>query len=119
MSKKNVDEYLAALPKDVRATLARLRKAITTAAPTASEVISYGIPAYKHRGMLVSFGAAKQHCAFYVMSESAMKAHKDDLSPYDTAKGTIRFPIGGSLPDGLVKKLVRTRIRENEAAKAS
>ncbi len=42
-----------------------------------------------------------------------MEAHKDELKPYDTAPGTIRFPAGKPLPAALVKKLVRARIEEN------
>lgn len=115
MGTSSVDEYLDALPQDARDALAKLRRAIRAAAPMASEVISMGVPTYRHQGTLVSFSAAKHHCAFYVMSEAAMHAHKADLTNHDTAKTAIRFPAGAPLADALVKKLVRTRIRENQA----
>ena len=92
-----------------------MRKTIRAAAPEAAEVISYRIPAYKHRGLLVGFAAFKDHCSFHVMSMSVMDAHKDELRAYDTGKGTIRFPPGKPLPAALVKKLVKARIDENEA----
>ena len=112
---RDVDDYLAAAPEEARATLEKLRKTIKATAPEANEVISYRIPTYKHHGMLVGFGATKNHCAFYVMSTSVMDAYKAELKPYDTGKGTIRFPAGNPLPDELVTKLIKARIAENEA----
>lgn len=112
---RDIDDYLARVPDEARATLEKLRKVIRAAAPRATETISYQIPTFKHHGPLVAFAAFPNHCGFYVMSPAVMKAHKDELEPYDTATATIRFPIGESLPTALVKKLVKARIAENEA----
>ena len=108
-----VDEYLAAVPKEARATLEKIRKAIKAAAPNAVEVISYQMPTYKHHGMLVGFAAFKDHCSFFP-GANPVATYKDELKNYKTAKGTIRFPIGKPLPAALVKKLVKARIAENE-----
>ena len=114
-----VEEFLAAVPSDARAALEELRKTIKTAAREAVEVISYGVPAFKYHGRpLVSFGAAKNHCAFYVQSPAVMEAHRNDLKDYDTAKGTVRFPADKPLPADLVQKLVKARIEENQALAA-
>jgi uncharacterized protein YdhG (YjbR/CyaY superfamily) len=110
---QTVDDYLAALPDDARATLEKLRKVIKAAAPKATEVISYQMPMYKHHGMLVGFAAFKDHCSFFP-GANPVATHKDELKAYETSKGTIRFPIGKPLPAALVKKLVKTRIAENE-----
>ena len=110
-----IDEYLAALSDDKRAALGKLRKTIKAAAPKAEECISYGLPAFRLNGMLVGFGAAAKHCAFYPMSSSTVAAHKDELADYDTSKGTIRFPADKPLPVALVRKLVKARIAENGA----
>ena len=64
----SVDDYLAAVPEDARAALEKLRKTIKAAAPGATEVISYQIPAYRYHGLLVGFAAFKDHCTFHVMS---------------------------------------------------
>ena len=111
---KTVDEYMAALPDDVRATLEKIRKAIKAAAPKANEVISYQMPMYKHHGMLIGFAAFKNHCSIFP-GTGAIERHKDELKGYGTSKGTIRFPIGKPLPAALVKKLVKERVAENEA----
>ena len=111
---RDVDDYLAALPEDSRATLKRLRKTIRAAAPKSVEKISYRMPMYSYLGMLVGIAAFKDHCSLFI-GPSVIKAHKDLLKRYDTSKGTIRFPIDKPLPVTLVKKLVKARIRENEA----
>ncbi len=103
-----VDEYLASLSPDKRAALRRLRKAIKTAAPTAEEYISYRLPAFRLEGrMLVGFGAAEHHCAFYLLSSTVVGAHKEDLKNYDTSTGAIRFQADKPLPAALVRKLVK------------
>ncbi|MBA2263645.1 MAG: DUF1801 domain-containing protein [Chloroflexi bacterium] len=111
-----VDAYLAKLPENARATLEILRKTIRAVAPDATETISYGVPGFKLKRPLVSYGAARNHCALYVMSPAVMEALADELRGYDTSKGTVRFPIDQPLPAELVKKLVQRRIAETEAA---
>ena len=113
---KTIDEYLGALRADQRAALTFLRRTIRAAAPEAVECISYQLPAFRLEGqLLVAFGAAANHCSFYPMSSSTVKAHEVELRNYDTSKGTIRFPANRPLPARLVRKLVRARIAENRS----
>jgi len=112
-SVQTVDDYLATLPADARATLEKLRKTIRAAAPKATEGISYQMPMFKHHGMLVGFAAFKDHCSFFPGAKP-VATFKDELKDYKTSKGTIRFPIGKPLPAALVKKIVKARIEENE-----
>lgn len=114
---KDIDEYLASVPLDMRAALEKLRRAIKAAAPDATEVISYQIPTFRLHGPLVAFGAAAKHCGFYVMSAAVMETYKDELKPYSKAKTTVRFTPDKPLPDDLVKKLVLARVAETEAAR--
>jgi uncharacterized protein YdhG (YjbR/CyaY superfamily) len=109
---KTIDEYLAPLSSEKRAALEKLRRAVRSAAPKAEECISYQIPAFRLGGrLLVAFGAAANHCAFYPGS-FPVETHKDELKAYDTSKGTIRFRAASPLPAALVRKLVKTRIAE-------
>ena len=111
----DVDSYLAEVSPEARATLEKLRKTIKAMVPGAVEVISYQIPTFKLDGRgLVSYAAFKDHCSFFP-GAAPIKAHEDDLKSYVTSKGTIRFPTDKPLPATLVKKLVKTRIKENEA----
>ena len=110
-----IDQYLARVSADKRAALEKLRSAIQLAAPKAEECISYGIPAFRLDGkVLVFFGAATNHCAFYP-GAYPIERHRDELEKYDTSKGTIRFRPDRPLPATLVRKLVRTRIAERAA----
>jgi uncharacterized protein YdhG (YjbR/CyaY superfamily) len=110
------DGYLAALSADKRAALEKLRKIIRAAVPKAEECLSYGLAAFRLDGKpLVALGAGANHCAFYPMSGATLAAHKDELSNYETSKGTIRFQADKPLPAALVRKLVKARIAENAA----
>ena len=114
-SKSEVDDYLADVSPEARATLEKLRQTIKAVVPRAVEVISYQIPTFKLDGrMLVSYAAFKNHCSFFP-GAAPIKAHEEELKSYQTSKGTIRFATGKPLPAALVKKLVRARIKENEA----
>jgi uncharacterized protein YdhG (YjbR/CyaY superfamily) len=109
---QTIDEYLAPLTAEKRAALERLRRDIQAAAPAAEECISYGIPTFRLDGRaLVSFGAARDHCAFYPGAHP-IEAHKDELAAYDTSKGTVRFAADHPLPAALVRKLVEARTAE-------
>ena len=111
---KTIDEYLAPLSEDQRAALETIRQAIRAAAPQAEECISYQIPAFRLNGkVLVGFGAAAKHCAFYPMSSRTVSELGELLRKYDTSKGTIRFPSTKPLPASLIRKLVKARIAEN------
>ena len=112
-----IDAMLAALPADQRAALQHLRETIRAAATGAEEGISYGAPAFRYRGRpLVSYGAAKSHCAFYCMSPALMVERQAALAGFDTSKGTIRFTPGAPIPDELVADIVRARLAELDAA---
>lgn len=108
------DEYLAALNTDQRRALEKLRKDVKSAAPQTEECINYGIPGFRLNGkLLVSYGAAAKHCAFY--PGSTLQAFKKQLKNYDTSgKGTLRFPADRPLPSALVKKIVKARIAEQK-----
>ena len=112
---QSIDDYLAPLSPEKRAALEQLRRAIQSAAPRAEECISYDVPGFRlGRRLLVSFGAATNHCAFYP-GAAPIRAHRAALKAYSTSTGTIRFPIDQPLPAALVRKLVKTRVAEYAA----
>jgi len=110
----SVDAYLAAVPEPARSALIDLRRVIREAAPEAEEVISYGMPVFKHHGHLVGIAAFKNHCSFFPMSGSQIEAHRNELKTFYTSKGTIRFTPDHPLPADLVRRIVLARVAENE-----
>jgi len=116
----SIDQYLAALPEEQRAALAKLRKTISAAAPKATEKISYAMPAFEQDGrFLVSYAAFKDHCSFYPASAAVMEALGEELEPYFSGKGTLRFQADEPIPAALVRKIVRVRLQENTARRPS
>jgi uncharacterized protein YdhG (YjbR/CyaY superfamily) len=113
---KTIDEYLAGVDADHRDALQKLRATIHTVAPRAEECISYGIPAFRLNGRsLVFFGAWANHCAFYPGNSNTLKKFRNEVKNFQTSKGTLRFSPDKPMPVALVKKLLKTRIAENNA----
>jgi uncharacterized protein YdhG (YjbR/CyaY superfamily) len=110
---KSVDEYIASQPEAVRSILGRVRGAIRKAVPEAEEVISYQIPAYKlQSGPVLYFAGWKQHYSLYPATGRVIAAFKDELSPYEIDKGTIRFPLSQPVPVQLIGRIARFRAKE-------
>jgi len=112
---KDVESYFASVPKEARPALEKIRATVKATAPKATEKISYQMPMFYHQGPLVAYASFKDHSSFFPMSVKVMEAHKDELKPYSKSKGTIRFPVDKPLPAALIKKLVRAKLKENEA----
>jgi len=114
---KNVDEYLAGVPEPARSTLNKVRAAIRSAVPPdATETISYRIPAFKYKAVLVWFAAFSNHCSLFPTA-AVIEAFQNELKGFSTSKGTIQFPTDRPLPTALVKKLVKARVAQIESKK--
>jgi len=112
---KSVDEYLAGVPEPARSTLKRTRAIIRSVVPAeTTEMISYGIPMFRYNGMLVGYAAFKSHCSLFPTGSGVIKKFEKELKDFPTSKGTIRFPVDKPLPSALLKKIVKTRVAENE-----
>jgi uncharacterized protein YdhG (YjbR/CyaY superfamily) len=111
---KNVDAYIAASPKEVQDKLKEVRAAIREASPTAVESISYRMPYYNYKGRLAWFGLQKSHIGLY-LRPPVVEEHKNELSGYETTKSAVHIPLDEKIPIALNKKLVKARMRKNEA----
>ena len=112
---KNVDEYLAGTSESARSTLKHIRVVIRSVVPKeTTEVISYGIPMFKFNGMLVGYAAFKKHCSLFPTGSGVLDRFEKELKGYRTSKGTIQFPSEKPLPDALLKKIVKARVKENK-----
>lgn len=108
----SIDEYIGTFPKEVQEILKKLRAVVKEAAPEAEERISYRMPTFSQKGNLVHFAAYKKHIGFYP-TPSGIQAFKNELSAYEGAKGSVKFPIDEPLPYTLIGKIVRFRVTEN------
>jgi uncharacterized protein YdhG (YjbR/CyaY superfamily) len=111
---KTVDEYLAGTPEPPRSTLQHIRKVIRSVVPKeTTEVISYRIPMFKFNGMLVGYAAFAKHCSLFPTGSGVIEKFAKELEGYHTSRGTIRFPPDRPLPDALIRKIVKQRVKEN------
>ena len=112
---RTVDEYLESTPEPARSTLEHIRKVIWSVVPKETiEVISYRIPMFKYRGMLVGYAAFAKHCSLLPTGSGVIERFSKELKNYSTNKGTIRFLPDKPLPDSLIKKIVKARVAENK-----
>lgn len=114
-----MDEFIANSPKEAQAPLRKIRALIRKAAPGAEETINYGIPTFKLNGNLVHFAGFKSHIGFYP-APAGIEKFKRELSAYETAKGSVKFPLDAPIPYDLIERIVRFRVKENlEKGKAA
>lgn len=111
---KTVDEYIAETPEPARSTLKHIRAVIKSVVPKeTTEVISYRIPMFKYNGMLVGYAAFAKHCSLFPTGSGVIEKFAKELKAYRTSRGTIQFPSDEPLPDALLRKIVKQRIKEN------
>lgn len=108
---KNMDEYISLFPTDVQTILEKIRLTIKKAAPTTQETINYQMPTFTLHGNLVHFAAFKNHIGFYP-TPSGIENFKKELSVYEGAKGSVRFPLDKPIPYALIGKIVKFRVKE-------
>ena len=108
----SIDEYIAEFPPQTQNALREMRALIKSAAPDASETISYAIPTFDLNGHLVHFAGFKRHIGFYPTGRG-VEEFADELGPYKSGKGSVQFPLGQPLPAELIRRIVERRVEEN------
>jgi uncharacterized protein YdhG (YjbR/CyaY superfamily) len=113
---KDIDAYIAGMPKEVHETLVRLRRVIKKAAPKAIERISYGMPLYEYggsgfKGRLVYFAVSTKYIAIYIPPSRAGSL-SDKLKNYQATKSSFHFPLDKPFPFALVCKVVQEIVKK-------
>jgi uncharacterized protein YdhG (YjbR/CyaY superfamily) len=112
---RTVDEYLAGIAEPARSTLTHVREVIRSVVPKeTTEVISYRIPIFKYKGMLIGYAAFARHCSLFPTGSGVIEKFNKELAGYRTSRGTIQFPSDKGFPDALLKKIVKERVRQNK-----
>jgi uncharacterized protein YdhG (YjbR/CyaY superfamily) len=109
----NIDEYIAGFPPGVQENLHKIRRIIKKAAPDAEEAIKYRMPTFVSGGNLVHFAAFQNHIGFYP-TPSGIEEFKDELASFESAKGSVQFPLDKPIPFGLIEKIVKFRVKETQ-----
>jgi uncharacterized protein YdhG (YjbR/CyaY superfamily) len=110
---RKIDDYIKTFSPEVQLILEKIRKTIQKEAPEAVESIGYQMPAFKFNGKyIIYFAAYKNHIGFYPIPRGDA-AFENKLAPYIKGKGTVQFPLTKPIPYGLVKNMVKFRMKEN------
>jgi len=109
---KDIDSYISQLPAGVRPIVQKVRQTIQIAAPQATEVISYQMPAFRQHGILVYFAAWKKHIGLYPPI-SGDPAIEKAVAKYAGPKGNLQFPLDEPMPYGLIKRIVKLRLKQD------
>ena len=113
---RDVDDYILQSPEAIRDRLHRMREIIRREAPHAVESISYMMPAYKMNGKpLVYFGGYPGHVGFYA-TPAGHEAFAAELAGYKKGKGSVQFQHSKPLPEDLISRMVRFRVRQETEA---
>ena|SRR5678816_1405076 len=111
---KDIDEYIDRFPEDVQNVLHKIRALINEVVPDAEEKISYQIPTFTLNGSyLIYFAGFKNHVSVYPAPRGT-EQFKKELAAYEGGKGTVRFPLDQPIPYGLIKRIVKFKVKENK-----
>jgi uncharacterized protein YdhG (YjbR/CyaY superfamily) len=112
MTFATVDEYVAALPDDVRPVFDRLRSSIHAVVPDVGETISYAMPTFILDGRpLVHLAAWKKHVGLYPLPpmDDALTA---EIEPYRATKDTLQLKYAEPIPYDLVQRVVESLVEQ-------
>ena len=105
----SIDEYHSTHSPEIQEKLNKLRTIIREVAKDCTETISYNMPAFKQKRVLVYYAAYKNHIGFYPTSQPII-TFQEDLLPFKTSKGAIQFQLNQPFPKDLIQRIVKLRI---------
>lgn len=107
-----IDGYLEEVEPSKRAELERIRSIAHKLLPGAEETITYGVPTIRYKGKsIIGFSAFKNHIGIYPFSSQVI-SEIDELKDYSTTKGAIQEKLDNLLPNALIEKIIRHRLKQ-------
>jgi uncharacterized protein YdhG (YjbR/CyaY superfamily) len=115
-ARQAIDGIIADAPPRARTVLRRIRALVRKVAPEAEEVISYGMPSFRGRRIILHYAAFSEHIGIFppLRDEPALQKA---LAPYAGPKGNLRFPLDEQMPWPMIERLVKARVRQDGADK--
>lgn len=112
---KTVEDYIESQPEDTKIALVALRSCILEAAPDATEMFNYGIPAFAlvpggTREQQIMIAGYKKHVGLYP-HPTVMEHFDKELAAYKKGKGSVQFPLNEELPKELIVRMVKYRLK--------
>ena len=107
----SVEEYFSWFPPEIQSKLRQIQETLRAVLPSAKEVISYHMPAFKTTEVLVYYAAAKNHLGYYP-TNSGVEEFRKELAEYVTSKGAIQFPYDKELPLELIAEIAQFRAEQ-------
>lgn len=109
---KEVEAYLKLFSSSEQALLEELRQIIHSVGEF-EECISYKMPAFRYKeGIAAGFLLYRHHIGFYPFSGATLRNFKEDIKSYKSTPGALQLSREKKLPRGLIKKIVRARMKE-------
>lgn len=115
-----IDEFLEKIEPSKRKQLERIRRIAKQTVPKAEEVISYGMPSLKYQGeAFLGFNTHKNHIGIYPFGSREIILLKNELTKhkYEFSSGAIRVTYDKPMPEALLKKIIKLRIKRIEIKK--
>lgn len=106
---ETVEEYYLGQPPEIQIELRKMHEIIKEVLPDAQEVISYGMPAFKMKGVVCYYAGAKKHVGFYPTNQPIVM-FEEELKSYKHTKGAVQFPYGSELPKELIQAMIKYRL---------
>ena len=111
----NVAAYLEEAPEDRRPVLEKLRGLCRKVLAGYEESMEWGMAAYKKDGTAeVAFASQKNYIAIYFLKSRVLRANKALLPGVDMGKGCLRFPKPERIDLGVIEKLLRSTVENEE-----
>jgi uncharacterized protein YdhG (YjbR/CyaY superfamily) len=107
-----IDQYIKTFDSKKQLKMNELRMLIKNCAPLVTEIISYQMPTFYLKGIIVHFAAYQSHLGFYPGSE-VITLFKEKLGNYHVSKGTIQFKWDDELPLDVITQIVKFRVQQN------
>ncbi len=115
---KDVDEFIASAPEEAQSKLREIRVVVKSIIPNAEEKISWGVPFYWYQGALAGFTPCKSYVLFGLVTVLDNKDRETfGKKGYKTGKKTIQIKFDQKVPITLIKQILKTQAKMNEAKK--
>jgi len=107
---KTIAGYIEAAPRAGQPHLRRLYAILKSVAPQAEEEIKWGTPFFVEPRFLFAFSAHKAHVNF-TPTAAGLDPFRKELEKYQTTKGFLQIPYNDPVPEALVRKIAKARLR--------